>query len=93
MLENQEQEQTQRPFQMRQQNVNKLLESQLDLLESLRRNKYDMCAIQEPYVDFNGKTHANRNWITIYPNMHQDHLDRTRSVILVNANLLTDTWK
>ncbi|KAF8224631.1 DNase I-like protein [Tricholoma matsutake] len=93
MLENQEQEQTQQPFQMWQQNVNKSLESQLDLLESLRRNKYDMCAIQEPYMDFNGKTCANRNWITIYPNMHQDNPDRTRSVILVNANLLTDAWK
>jgi hypothetical protein len=35
MSENQEQERTQRPFQMRQQNINKSLESQLDLLESL----------------------------------------------------------
>ena len=78
---------------MRQQNINKSLESQLDLLESLRRNKYDICAIQEPYVDFKGKTHANRNWTTVYPNTHQEHPDRTRSVILVNANLLTDAWK
>ena len=93
MPENHEQEQTQRLFQIWQQNVNKLLESQLDLLESLRRNKYDICAIQEPYVDFNGKTRANHNWTTIYSNMHQEHPDRTRSVILVNANLLTDAWK
>lgn len=78
---------------IRQQNTNKSLISQLELLQGLRRNDYDICLIQEPYIDFRGKTRANCNWITIYPNTHQQHPDNTRSVILVNANLSTDSWK
>jgi hypothetical protein len=93
MPEDQEQEQTRRPLQLRQQNVNKSLLSQLDLLQSLKRNMYDVCAIQEPYIDFQGHTRANRNWTTIYPNTHKTHPDSTRSVILINTNLLTDAWK
>ncbi|KAF8230213.1 hypothetical protein L208DRAFT_1477341 [Tricholoma matsutake] len=78
---------------MRQQNVNKSLISQLDLLVSLRRNTYDICAIQEPYIDFNGKSRANRQWITIYPNTHKDHLQAMRAAILINTNISTDAWK
>ena len=83
----------QRPLTIRQQNTNKSLMSQLDLLESLKRNEYDICAIQEPYIDFNGKSQANRQWMTIYPNTHHSHPDSTRSLLLINTNLLTDSWK
>jgi hypothetical protein len=82
-----------RPLLIRQQNVNKSLLSQLDLLESLKRDDYDICVIQEPYIDFKGKSRANRYWTVIYPNTHQEHPDSTRSIILINANLCTDTWK
>jgi len=93
MPENQEHEQTQRMLQIWQQNVNKSLLSQLDLLQSLKRNVYDVCAIQEPHIDFQGNTRANHNWTTIYPNTHKTHPNNTRSVILINTNLLTDAWK
>jgi hypothetical protein len=83
----------QRPLLIRQQNVNKFLLSQLDLLESLKRDEYDICVIQEPYIDFNGKSRANRQWITLYPSTHQEHPDSTRSVTLINTNLSTDAWK
>jgi hypothetical protein len=83
----------QRPLQIRQQNTNKSLESQIDLLASLKRNEYDLCLIQEPYIDFKGKTRANRNWMVIYPNTHQKHPDQMRSVILINTSLITDSWK
>ncbi|KAF8226492.1 hypothetical protein L208DRAFT_1049965, partial [Tricholoma matsutake] len=64
----------------------------------LRQDDYDICTIQEPYIDFNGKTCTNGQWITVYPNTHKEHPDvvfenATRSVILVNANLVPDTWK
>jgi hypothetical protein len=29
----------------------------------------------------------------IYPNIHKEHPDATRSVMLINANLVPDTWK
>jgi hypothetical protein len=80
-------------MQIRQQNVNKSLISQIDLLQSLRRDKYDVCIIQEPYIDFRGKTRANRQGTTVYPNTHQEHPDKTRSIILVNTDLLTDNRK
>jgi hypothetical protein len=83
----------QKPLHIRQQNVNKSLISQLDLLESLKRNDYNICAIQEPYIDFRGKTQANRQWITIYPNTHHEHPDSTQSITLINTNLITDSWK
>jgi hypothetical protein len=80
-------------IQICQQNTNKSLISQLDLLQTLRRSDYDICLIQEPYINFRGKTRANRNWIVIYPDTHQQHPDNTRSVIPVNTNLSTDSWK
>jgi exonuclease III len=92
MLDNQEHTE-QRPIQIRQQNTNKSLISQSDLLASLRRDDYDLCLIQEPYIDFRGKTRANRNWVVIYPSTHHEHPDHTRSVILINANLVSDSWK
>ena len=49
--------------------------------------------IQEPYIDFQGNTQVNCNWTTIYPNTHKTHPDSTRSVTLINTNLLTDAWK
>jgi hypothetical protein len=73
--------------------MNKSLESQLDLLHSLKRNEYDLCLIQEPYIDFNGKTRANQNWVVIYPSTHSDYPDHTRSVILINTSIISDAWK
>ena len=93
MSETPNQETLQRPLQIRQQNVNKSLISQLDLLQSIKRDDYNICVIQEPYIDFRGKTRANRQWSVIYPSTHQEHPDSTRSVILINANLVTDAWK
>lgn len=81
----------QRPFTIRQQNTDKSLISQLDLLESLKQDNYNICTIQEPYVDFNGKSQANRQWMTIYPNTHHSHPDSTRSLLPVNTNILTDS--
>jgi hypothetical protein len=83
----------QRPLTIRQQNTNKSLLSQLDLLESLKRDDYDICAIQEPYIDFNGKSRANRQWTTIYPTTHSGHPDSTRSLLLINTDILSDSWK
>ena len=93
MSETPNQETRQRPLQIRQQNVNKSLISQLDLLQSLKCDDYDICVIQEPYIDFKGKTRANRQWSVIYPSTHQEHPDSTRSITLINTNLLTDAWK
>jgi hypothetical protein len=37
------------------------------LLNDLNPNTYDIAAIQEPYMDFLGKTRANPHWRVVYP--------------------------
>jgi len=63
-----------------QQSMNKSLESQIDLLGSLKWNEYDLCLIQEPYIDFKGKTQANWNWIVIYIPGHTSQLPRLHKI-------------
>jgi hypothetical protein len=50
-----------------QQNLNRSLEGQLDLLQSLKDNDYDIVALQEPHIDFLGRTRANPHWTVVYP--------------------------
>ena len=79
---------------IQQQNVNKSLISQLDTLQSLKCNNYHLCTLQEPYIDHNGKSQANKLWNTIYPSStHDKNPDATRAILLINTNLLSDTWK
>ena len=75
-----------------QQNLNHSLEGQLDLLHSLKDNKYDIVAIQEPHIDFLGRTRANLHWTIIYPTKHWDHPGKTRAIILINRNISTNNW-
>jgi ribonuclease HI/endonuclease/exonuclease/phosphatase family metal-dependent hydrolase len=78
---------------IRQQNTNKSLISQLDMLNSLRKDDYDICTIQEPYLDHNAKTRANNYWISIYPTTHNTAPEATRSIILINTHILTNNWR
>ena len=93
MSENQNQNRTQRPMQIQQQNVDKSLISQFDLLQNLRQDDYNVCIIQELFVDFEGKTRANCQWTTVYPNTHREYPGKARSIILVNTDILTHAWK
>ena len=76
-----------------QQNINRSLIAQQDLLNMLGNNNYDICAIQEPYLDSMNKTRANSHWTVIYPTTHMVEPKKTRSVILVNKKLSTDKWE
>ena len=75
-----------------QQNLNCSLEGQLDLLQSLKANKYDIVALQEPHIDFLGRTRANPHWTVIYPKNHLANPGKTRAVILINRNISTNNW-
>ena len=76
-----------------QQNINRSLEGQLDLLYLLKANNYDIAALQEPHIDFLGRTRANLYWSVIYPKHHLKNPKKTRSVILVNCNFFTNNWE
>jgi hypothetical protein len=76
-----------------QQNLNKLLIAQLDMLESIKKD-YDIILIQEPHIDFRNLTRANSYYTVVYPPRHHDNHRNTptRSIILVNRKLQSQAW-
>src|SRR5262245_30548707 len=76
-----------------QQNLNKSMVAQQDLINTLDPEDYDLILIQEPYIDFNRKTRANHRWRVVYPSSYYADNSPVRSVILVNSRLNTNNWK
>ena len=76
-----------------QQNLNKSLAAQQDLINNLRPENYEIVLIQEPYIDHNRKTRASSHWRVVYPSTYYTNLSGFRSVILINAKLNTNSWK
>ena len=75
-----------------QQNVNKSLIAQEDLLHRLKLKKYNVAAIQEPYLHHHHNSHASLHWYTVYPKEHYIDPDKTWTIILVNKKISTDSW-
>ena len=74
-------------------NCNASNDAQLIMLNSLNPNDWDIIAIQEPYIDFNGVTRATHPWRVIYPSRHYLSAGDTRSIMLINKNLATNHWE
>ncbi|KAF8875637.1 hypothetical protein BD779DRAFT_1443159, partial [Infundibulicybe gibba] len=74
-----------------QQNINKSLVGQHDLLNSAGKT-YDIVAIQEPHIDFLGNTRANPHWDPVRPTGWRDRPKETRSVMLINKKINTNSW-
>ena len=86
---------TERPSLIRiwQQNLNKSLDAQLDLLHKASPDDYDILLLQEPYIDHLKNTRATRHWRVHYPTVRDpETAGRARSVILINARISTDAW-
>jgi len=77
-----------------QQNVNKSPTCQHDLISSgkLIEEEVNLIALQEPVINYFGKTIASRDWIAIYPTTHPVNPAKSRSIILLRASLCTDNW-
>src|SRR6202789_2364967 len=77
-----------------QQNVNKSPTCQHDLISSgkLIEEEVNLIALQEPVINYFGKTIASRDWIVIYPTTHPVNPAKSRSIILLRASLCTDNW-
>jgi hypothetical protein len=75
-----------------QQNVNKSLEAQLDMLHTVSPLEYDIIAVQEPYLDHNKMSRGNTHWTIVYPPNHQSLSTRTRSILLVNIYIDLNAW-
>ena len=78
-----------------QQNVNRSRTCQHALISSaaLARRGIDIVALQEPAVNNFGVTIASREWTSVYPTTHSTAPTKTRSLILIRSNILTDQWK
>jgi hypothetical protein len=74
-------------------NCNTSNDAQLIMLNSLNPNDWDIIALQEPYIDFKGVTHATLPWYIVYPSRHSTKPQDTRSVMLVNKKLSTNSWE
>jgi hypothetical protein len=82
-----------RPLRVWQQNCRKSDMNQLHVINSLNPKIFDICFIQEPYLDFLNNTRAPTGWTTIYPPTHfKAESERTRSIILVSPHLATSNW-
>jgi hypothetical protein len=78
-----------------QQNTNKSLISQLELLHAMHPNNYDIAALQEPYLDHNQRTRANLRWHVIYPSPYYNDEGNQRSTcsaLLINTKLESSSW-
>jgi len=77
-----------------QQNVNKLPACQYDLLSSnkLTTINIDVIALQEPAIINANRSIAARDWISVYPTPHLSNPEKTRSLMLFNAQISMDSW-
>jgi endonuclease/exonuclease/phosphatase family metal-dependent hydrolase len=63
------------------------------MLNSLNPNDWDIIALQEPYINFNGVTCATPPWRVAYPSRHYSFPGETRLVMLLNKKLATNFWE
>ncbi|KAJ6495891.1 hypothetical protein DFH09DRAFT_946114, partial [Mycena vulgaris] len=75
-----------------QQNLNRSLAAQLDMLQSLNPNKYDIALMQEPTMDQRNRSRTNLRFHAVYPTHHATAPNSTRSLILVNTHLPSSSW-
>ncbi|KLO17454.1 hypothetical protein SCHPADRAFT_809372, partial [Schizopora paradoxa] len=80
-------------------NLNKSPAAQAAFLHYFTPDKFDIIAIQEPYIDFLRNTRASSHWTTVYPSNHigssgnhRSGTQTTRSLILVNSRLRSLSW-
>ena len=80
------------PLRIIQQNLNKSLTAQLAFLHEYTPDNTDIIALQEPYKDFKNLTRTTPFWYVIYPATHARSPEATRSILLINRRLPTDSW-
>ena len=83
---------SQQHLKIRQQNLNKSLTAQSEMLQQLVPHEYDIATIQEPYLDFNHNSCTSHNWYTLYPKEHYAKPNKTRLLLLINKSMPTNKW-
>src|ERR1700761_8529581 len=94
MLEPTHTEQARNNLRIWQQNVNRSLVAQLDLINNADPQHYDIIAIQEPHIDFQNDMRASQKWRAVLPTPYSADKDmRMRSCTLINAELNSVEWE
>lgn len=76
-----------------QQNARKSLTANDYILNQANPAEWDIILIQEPYIDHFGNARGNQYWRVLYPSNHlTDDQARTRSIILINTNIATNSY-
>ena len=75
-----------------QQNLNKSLTAQLDLLNQVDPKHINLIFIQELHINFLNLTRTNHHWTDIYPTAHHNTPAKTRSVTIVNKSISKNSW-
>lgn len=76
-------------------NVNTSRNSQEELINSQYIIKYDIIALQEPFLDFKSDTRATSQWRAIYPTNHTRDIGtrKTRAILLINKRIRADAFQ
>ncbi|KAJ7362926.1 hypothetical protein DFH08DRAFT_683329, partial [Mycena albidolilacea] len=93
MSEHPQPSQTGCQFRIWNQNLNKSLDAQIDLLHNLSPHYFHLALLQEQCCDFRGLSRSTRGFVSIYPPSHAKDLRASRSMILVNARLPASAWR
>ncbi len=64
--------------------------AQLDLLNSITTNTFDIILIQEPHIDYLTLTLVTEYWKVIYPSKQDKYPQKTRAVTLVSTRIISD---
>jgi len=72
--------------------MNKSRKAQLDFMHRVDPKKFDIIALQEPYLDKRGNSRTSNQWYSTYPKNHYIDAFKTRSLLLVNKDIPTDAW-
>jgi hypothetical protein len=77
-----------------QQNMNKSPICQHDLMSNntLVRKGINCIALQEPALSSVGLTITSRDWTPVYPSDHSNNLLKTRSILFIRADMITENW-
>ena len=60
---------------------------------ALVKRGINIVALQEPSINSFGTAIAAQEWIPVYPSTHNVEPTKTRSLILIRSNILTDQWR
>lgn len=64
--------------------------AQLDLLNNISTQNFDIILIQEPHIDHLNLKQATLHWRVLYPSKYDKQPQKTRAVSLISTKIISD---